>query len=82
MTKSTISRFTVRPGGLDKRYLNSREAQRFLGYATLHAFICAYPKLGIRPYRLGRSLRFLEEDLEAAVSRAEVVPEEDRRRRG
>jgi len=56
-----------------RRYLTSREAQAFLGYSTLHAFTCAYPRLGIPTYRLGRSLRFLEDDLEAALSRVEPI---------
>lgn len=62
-------------------YLSSKEAAVYLSYPSLHAFTCAYPKLGIRPYRLGRLLRFKVEDLDAALKRTEVEPIPVRRRK-
>jgi len=47
---------------------------------SLHAFYLAYRRMGIRAYRMkgGRSLRFHQADLDAALEAARVEPEERR----
>jgi hypothetical protein len=56
--------------------VDAKAAAERLGYRSLHAFHQAYPRLGIRPFRLGRSLRFRVADLDAALRRADVVDDE------
>jgi hypothetical protein len=62
-----------------KQYWSAKKAAEFLGYDTVHGFRQAVPKLGIPVQRLGRQLRFLQEDLEAVLSRVEVYEPQRRK---
>ena len=57
-----------------QKYWSSRQASEYLGFPNLRSFLLRYHTLGIPTYRLGRSLRFLQADLDAAVKSATVAP--------
>ncbi len=62
---------TVSGGEVRSPWFTAEEAAAYLRLGSLHAFHLAYPRLGIRTHRLGRRLRFHQDDLDAVLQSAQ-----------
>jgi hypothetical protein len=74
---------TASGGSIQSPWFTAEEAAAYLGFrpdkdGSIHAFYVAYRRLRIPAYRLRgtRSLRFHHDDLDAALKRARVEPNE------